>query len=512
MLIGAGLVVAQLVASAVTLAGGVLRQRMDGRVAEWVGGGVMDRLMRLPSGLTRAMSSADLALRVAAVDGIRRTVMGLILNALMSGVTGLAGIALLIYYSPVAGAAAFALMAAMVGIGVLVGMRQVKALFQGEQLTADVISLSQQIVEHMPVLRAFAAERRAFARWAVNAAEMRSRGLRVRSLGNVFEGFLAAAQVLSIAIIFAILGYAFGPDAGVSTGGFMVFITTFQGFLRASVIVARGGNQLLNLKPQMMRAEPLLKNTPETAPQAKDPGELSGALEVTNLSFHHDGGRQILDEISFRIGAGAFVALVGPSGSGKSTLMSLMVGFDRPTAGGVRYDGRDLAGLDLAKVRRQIGFVRQQGRLFVGTIQENIQGSHAADMDEIWRAAELSGIADDIRALPMGMHTIVTEGASAFAGGQVQRLLLARALMGRPKILMLDEATSALDNVAQAMVARNIDGLGCTRVVIAHRLTTVRNADMILFLERGRIAESGRFADLMARGGQFARFARLQAL
>jgi ABC-type bacteriocin/lantibiotic exporter with double-glycine peptidase domain len=512
LLIGVALLVAQISTSGLAVAASLLRQRMDGRIAEMIGGGMMDRLMRLPTSLMRTMSSADLAARVAAVDGIRRSVMGVILNALMSGISGLTGIVLLLYYSPVAGAAAMALVALVVAVGVIIGQRQIAAFTQGEQMTANVTSFTHQIIENMPVLRAFAAERRAFARWARNSAEMRSRTLRAKAGGNLFEAFLASYQILAIAVIFAILGFSVGPDAKVSTGGFMVFVSTFQSFLMAGIIVARGGNQLLAQKAQQQQALPLLKNTPETLPQAKDPGDLSGAVEVINLAFKHEDGRQILNGISFTVGPGTFLALVGPSGSGKSTLLSLLVGFEKPTEGSVRYDGRDVAGLDLALLRRQIGYVRQGGRLFAGSLRENIQGSFTADLEDIWRAADIAGIADDIRALPMGMHTVVTEGAAAFSGGQIQRLLLARALMGQPKILLLDEATSALDNVVQAQVSRNIDSLGCTRIVVAHRLSTIRNADVILFLDKGGIVEAGSYADLIARGGPFSHFAKLQGL
>lgn len=512
LLIGCGLLVAQVSASALTLSSALLRQRMDGRIAEMIGGGMIDRLMRLPSSMMRTMSSSDLASRVVAVDGIRRSVMGIVLNGAMSGISGLTGIGLLLYYSPAAGAVSLGLVALAVLIGVAIGDRQMRAFTQGEQMTANVSSFTHQIIENVSVLRAFAAERRAFARWARNSAEMRSRSLRAKGIGNLLEAFLASYQIVSVAVIFAVLGFSLGPSGQVSTGEFMVFVSTFQSFLMAGMIVVRGANQLLAQKAQEGHAAPLLKNTPESLPLAKDPGDLSGAVEVINLIFKHEDGRQILNGVSFTIGPGTFFALVGPSGSGKSTLLSLLVGFEKATEGSVRYDGRDIGGLDLALLRRQIGYVRQGGRLFSGTLRENIQGSHTAELEDIWRAAEIAGIADDIRALPMGLHTVVTEGASAFSGGQIQRLLLARALMGQPKILLLDEATSALDNVSQAQVSQNIDVLGCTRIVVAHRLSTVRNADVILFLDKGAILEVGSYAELVARGGAFARFAKLQGV
>lgn len=512
LIIGIGLLLAQVLNSVINLSSGVLRLRMDGRIAEFINAGVMDRMMRLPSSLTRTMATSDLASRIAAVENFRKSLMGMVLNALMSGITGLAGIVLLLYHSAPAGGIALVLVALLVLIAVAAGARQVKSFYIGEQMTASVTSLTHQVIENMSVLRAFAAERRAFARWAANSAEMRARALRAKGLGNLFEAFLAAYQIIAVAVVFAVLGLSLGPDSQVGTGSFMVFVTTFQGFLSAGVVMARGANQAFNMKPQIMRAEPLLKNAPESPPHAKDAGQLSGALDVGNVVFGHDPQKPILNGVSFSVEPGGFIALVGPSGSGKSTLMSLLVGFEKPQQGAIRYDGRDLGGLDLTSLRRQIGFVRQHGRLFSGSLRENILGPNNAEMAEVWNAAELAGIADDIKAMPMGMHTVVTEGTQAFSGGQIQRLLLARALMGRPKFLFLDEATSALDNLSQAKVTQSIDRLGITRLVVAHRLSTVRNADVILFMDQGRIVEHGTFTDLIARDGAFSRFARLQAM
>lgn len=511
LMIGVGLLAARAGVSVINLASTILRQRIDGRIAERIGSGMMDRVLRLPTGVTRNMAAAELAMRVAAVDGVRRAATGLALNGLMSGVGGAAAVILLAYYSPPGGAAAAAIIILLSAVGFFFAAKQVDLALRGDQMTMNVRAFALQIISNMPVLRAFAAERRALSQWAANSAEMQARGLRARAVGNAFEAILAGGQILAVAAIFAVLSYSSGAADALSTGGFMAFVAAFQAFLSAGTVVSRGVYQLVSLKPQLVMAQPLLNAAPETAAHARDPGAISGAIEVNAVSFHSDDGKQILKSMSFRAPAGAFVALVGPSGGGKTTLMSLLIGFETPSAGAIRYDGRDLASLDLTKLRRQIGYVRQNGRLFAGTLRENIQGPYPADLADVWRAAEQAGVADDIRAMPMGLHTVVTEGAAAFSGGQIQRLLLARALIGSPKILLLDEATSALDNIAQAHVARSIDGLGCTRVVVAHRLSAVRNADLILFIEHGRIAESGSYDELIERGGAFARYARLQA-
>ena len=510
LLLGVALVVVQLCMAFMKLAGGFCRQRMDGRIAERVHGGVMDRLMRLPTSLTRSMGAVDLAMRVQAVDNVRKSIMDMVLNALMSGITGLTGVGVLLYYSPLAGAVAAGLIALMTVIAILLGSKQLKAFSEGEAMTASIYSLTQQIIENISVLRAFACERRAFTRWAVNSAEMRRRGLRARNVANLYEAFIATYQVAAVAVIFGILGFTMQGQEDITTGGYMVFVSTFQSFLAAGLTLSRGCNRLVTLQMSVKRAKPLLENTPETVPTAKDPGEISGAVEVSNVSFEHMPGMPVLKAISFRVSPGSFLGIVGPSGSGKSTLLSLLVGFEKAKGGAILYDGRDINGLDMAALRSQMGVVRQGGKLFAGTLLENILGANKGGQDEAWEAAKLAGIADDIRELPMGMHTMITEGASAFSGGQVQRLLLARALVGNPKMLLLDEATSALDNKTQAAISDNIDKIGATRIVVAHRLSSIQKADMILFLDQGVIKETGTYQDLVKKNGLFARFAERQ--
>jgi ABC-type bacteriocin/lantibiotic exporter with double-glycine peptidase domain len=220
----------------------------------------------------------------------------------------------------------------------------------------------------------------------------------------------------------------------------------------------------------------------------------------------------ILDQVSIKAEPGEFIALVGPSGSGKSTLLRLLLGFDVPESGTVTYDGQDLAGLDVHAVRRQLGVVLQNSRLMSGSIFENISSSALITMDEAWEAARLSGLADDIAAMPMGMHTMVSEGGTNLSGGQRQRLLIARALALRPRILLFDEATSALDNRTQAIVSESLDRLKVTRVVVAHRLSTIRNADRIYVLQTGRLVQQGTFAELAEQPGLFNQLIKRQQL
>jgi ABC-type bacteriocin/lantibiotic exporter with double-glycine peptidase domain len=252
----------------------------------------------------------------------------------------------------------------------------------------------------------------------------------------------------------------------------------------------------------------------ESSEERKPPGELSGALELSRVTFRYlPSGPPVLDDVSIRVAQGEYVALVGPSGSGKSTIFRLLLGFEQPESGAIFFDGKAVDTLDIGGVRRQIGVVLQNAKLMTGSIYENIcGGAMQLPMNEVWEAARLAGLDADIRAMPMGMHTAISEGVSTLSGGQRQRLMIARALIRRPRILLFDEATSALDNQTQSIVSASLARLNVTRIIIAHRLSTVQHADRILVLVAGRLVQSGTFRELSAAPGVFAEFAKRQLL
>jgi ABC-type bacteriocin/lantibiotic exporter with double-glycine peptidase domain len=434
---------------------------------------------------------------------------------IMSGLYGLSGLGLLIYYSPLGGLAAAALFALLIGGAVVTGREQLRANKEGEALTANIASLTLQIIQNISTVRAFGAERRFFALWARNTAAVRARALRARMAQVRFDTFAVGYEGIANALAFAALGYTAlkGGGDGYSAGTYLAFLAAYQGVLGSSNSFCHGIVAMFGLQPILERAGPILHEAPETSSDAIDPGPLTGNVELSHVTFRYSAtGPAILKDATIRIEKGSMVALVGPSGGGKSTALSLILGFERPETGVVLFDGRELSKLDKSAVRRQIGVVRQNSRLVGGSIFENLIGMHSATLDEAWEAAELAGIADDIRALPMGMHTMIMEGVSTLSGGQVQRLLLARALICRPKLLILDEATSALDNKTQSLVVRNIERLGITRLVVAHRLSTVEQAHCIYFMREGSVREAGTFSELISGAGEFASFARRQII
>ena len=268
------------------------------------------------------------------------------------------------------------------------------------------------------------------------------------------------------------------------------------------------------IKPILNMVKPFFDAVPEVSDGKQVITRLSGGIELSNVSFRYSENMPlVVDDMSLKIRPGQYVAIVGKTGCGKSTLMRLLLGFEHPQKGAIYYDGRDLERIDLRSLRRRIGAVMQNGKLFQGDIYSNIVISAPwLSQEEAWEAAELAGIADDIRAMPMGMNTIISEGSGGISGGQRQRLMIARAIAPKPRILMFDEATSALDNITQKKISEALASLKCTRIVIAHRLSTIKQCDRIIVLDNGKIIEDGKYDELIEKNGFFAELVARQRL
>ena len=296
-----------------------------------------------------------------------------------------------------------------------------------------------------------------------------------------------------------------------SVGDFLAFNAALSNFLAGTLQMSGSLISLLHAVPFYERLKPILEAEPEVDRSKTDPGPLTGRLELNRVSFRYGAqGPWIVRDLSLTIEPGAFVALVGPSGAGKSTLLRLLLGFETPDSGAIYYDNFDLAAVDVHRVRRQIGVVLQTAQVMPGDILNNIVGSSGLGRDEAWEAARAAGLAEDIEAMPMGLGTLVNEGGSTLSGGQRQRLIIARALVRKPRIIFFDEATSALDNRTQAEVQQSLASLKATRLVIAHRLSTIVRADRIIVLDQGRIVETGTYDELTNQSGLFREMVRRQ--
>jgi ABC-type bacteriocin/lantibiotic exporter with double-glycine peptidase domain len=349
----------------------------------------------------------------------------------------------------------------------------------------------------------------ALAIWVERFAEQKRNFIASQRAGNLQKSFEAAFPALATLLIFALAENVSGLKSQLGT--FIAFYAAFGLSLAAVGEWAQAAGELLVAIPRIERLRPIIATAPEIGDDRKSVGDISGTIEFANVSFRYGGnGPRILDDVSLSVGKGEYVAIVGPSGSGKSTLVRLLLGFEKPESGVIFVDGKSLETIDIGLLRRQIGVVLQNSRLASGSIYDNICGAAQLSLDRAWEIARLAGLDRDIEAMPMGMQTLVAEGVSTLSGGQRQRLLIARALAHRPRLLLMDEATSALDNRTQAAVSESVSRLNVTRLVIAHRLSTVQSADRIVVLDNGRIVQTGGYAELVAQKGLFTEFAARQ--
>lgn len=378
---------------------------------------------------------------------------------------------------------------------------QMKVSKKKMELSSKESGMSYALISGVQKIKLSGAEMRAFARWGNLYAE------EARLAYNP-PMFLKINSVISSAISLAgtLMMYWVAVSSGVSVADYYAFNTAYGMISGAFISLAGMALTVAQIKPIMDMVKPILEAVPEISEGKQMITRLSGSIELDNVSFRYNENMPlVIDDLSLKIRPGQYVAIVGATGCGKSTLLRLMLGFESPQKGAVYVDGKDIEVVDLKSLRRNIGVVMQNGKLFTGDIFSNITISAPwLTMDEAWHAAELSGIAEDIRRMPMGMHTMISEGSGGISGGQRQRLMIARAIAPKPKVLMFDEATSALDNITQKTVSESLDSLKCTRIVIAHRLSTIKQCDRILVLDKGKIIEDGTYDELIQRGGFFA--------
>jgi ABC-type bacteriocin/lantibiotic exporter with double-glycine peptidase domain len=318
----------------------------------------------------------------------------------------------------------------------------------------------------------------------------------------------------AITLISNIVLYYLAVKSGIGQSSYFAFTSAYGMLSGAFMSLSGMALSAARIKPILEMAEPFLKTEPETSDNREIVTSITGSVEMDHISFRYaEGLPLVIDDLSLKIKPGEYVAIVGKTGCGKSTLMRLLLGFEKPEKGSVRFDGKDINSLDLPSLRKKIGTVMQDAGLFQGDIFSNIViTAPQLTLDDAWDAAEKAGIADDIRSLPMGMNTIIAEGQGGISGGQRQRLMIARAIAPKPKLLMFDEATSALDNKTQKQVSEALDAMGCTRIVIAHRLSTIKHCDRILVIDEGHIIEDGTYDELIEKKGYFAELVERQRL
>ena len=484
-------------------------ERVNTKINLSVQAAAMMRILSLPADFFKKYSSGDLASRTGYLQSLCSMLVSAVLNTGLTSVFSLLYISQIFVYAPMLVVPALSITLVTLIFTLATTFFQMRLTRQQMELASKESGMSYALITGIQKIKLSGAEKRAFARWA----EGFSRRLALTANPPMF---LRANAAISTAISLAgtIIMYYFALKSGISVAEYYAFNTAYGMMSGAFLSLAGIASTVAQLKPVLDMAKPLMETVPEVSEGKVVIDRLSGGIELNNVSFRYNESMpMVIDDLSLKIRPGQYVAIVGATGCGKSTLMRLLLGFEKPQKGAVYYDGKDLNSIDLKSLRRRVGVVMQDGKLFQGDIFSNITiSAPQLTLKEAWEAAEMAGIAEDIRRMPMGMHTIISEGSGGISGGQRQRLMIARAIAPKPKILMFDEATSALDNLTQKTVSDSLDKLKCTRIVIAHRLSTIRHCDRILYLEKGKILEDGTYEQLIAKGGKFAELVERQRL
>ena len=470
---------------------------------------VMNRVMSLPPSFFKKYSAGELSQRSAYVQSLCSTLFSTI------GTTGLTSLFSLIYigqifvFAPSLVVPALAITAATLVLSLITTFAQMRITREKMELSAKTSGLTYSTITGIQKIKLAGAEKRMFSRWA----RLYAKEAQLEYNPPVFLR-LSGTVSLAVSLIGTIILYAAAIKNSVPVADYYAFNTAYGMVSAAFMSVVSIAVTVANIKPTLEMARPIMETEPEMHEGKENITSLRGGIELSHVTFRYDESMpNVIDDLSLNIRPGEYLAIVGSTGCGKSTLMRLLLGFETPQKGSIFYDKRDISKLDLESLRRRIGSVTQDGRLFLGDIYSNIViTAPELGMDAAWEAAEIASIADDIRRMPMGMNTMISEGQGGISGGQRQRLMIARAVAPKPKILMFDEATSALDNITQKRVSDAIDKLKCTRIVIAHRLSTIQHADRIIYLDGGRIVEDGTYDELIAKNGYFADLVERQRL
>ncbi|MTI81352.1 MAG: NHLP bacteriocin export ABC transporter permease/ATPase subunit [Firmicutes bacterium] len=484
--------------------------RIEGRTEADLQAAIWDRLLSLPVSFFKDFTAGELANRAMGISQIRSILSGAVANTMISGIFSVFYFMLLFYYSWQLALICTIIVLVVMAISLLFGYLQIRYERQLVDLNNTLSGKIFGLLSGVSKIKTSGAEKRAFNNWAKDFSHVRDVTYRKENLGNKMEVFNSTVNIIATALIFYSMMKLQGVQLG--AGKFIAFNSAFSSFLGAMLEISGVVLQLNVIKPLYERTKPILDAIPEFDQDKVDPGELQGNIEISHVNFRYQqNGPLILNDVVLDIKKGDYVGLVGPSGSGKSTLFRLLLGFEKSESGQIYYDQQDLENVDIRAVRRQLGVVLQSGQLMYGSIFDNIVAANPGlTINDAWEAARMAGMEDDIKGMPMGMHTMVSEAGGTLSGGQKQRLLIARAIISRPKIIYFDEATSALDNKTQKIVSESLDSLKATRVVIAHRLSTIANCNKIVVMDRGRVVECGSYDELFEQDGLFTQLVKRQ--
>lgn len=469
----------------------------------------MSRVLSLPASFFKQYSSGELSSRIGNVRALCQMLVSSILSVGLTSLFSLVYLSSIFQYAPKLVVPALVIILITTAFSIVSTILKTNIVRKQMELSAKESGMSYSLITGIQKIKLSGAEKRAFSRWADLYAKL------AQIIYNPPTFIkLNSAIAMGISLTGTIVLYAKALESGISIANYYSFLSAYGMISGAFAGLTGIAQTVAQINPIMEMVKPILEAIPEISQDKQVVTRVSGMIEFNNVSFRYNESMpNVIDDLSLKIRPGEYLAIVGKTGCGKSTLIRLLLGFETPQSGAIYYDGKDINTLDLKSLRRKIGVVMQDGKLFSGDVFSNIVISAPwLNLNDAWEAAEMSGIADDIRRMPMGMHTLISEGSGGISGGQRQRLMIARAIAPKPKILMFDEATSALDNITQKKVSESLDGLKCTRIVIAHRLSTIKHCDRIICIDKGKIIEDGTYDELIQKGGFFAELVERQRI
>lgn len=496
---------------AFSIAKNLFGYRISSRMGNDLQNAVYHRLFHLPEAFFRGFDSADLAGRIS---GIGPTATAYANALIVSGISALFSIFYAIRmfkYSSKLTWLSLALYAVYLILSIWVTSLAHKGQIRISEAESEAEGKLYQYLNGVDKIRMAGVESRALRSYMKPYARRQYEEIRVNRFVSIEEALTTVVKYCFSIVLYWYIVKKLKIE-NLSSGSFVAFNSAFGMLIGALGTFIDETLKLFQERNKIKRFWPVFDTAPEDDDSKEIPGPLSGSIKLENVSFSYDeGGKKVINNISLDIHEGDYIGIVGASGCGKSTLLKLLLGFETPQSGAVLVDQKDLSKLNKSAYRRQLGVVLQNGRLISGTIYENITiTAPNATMDDVNKVIDKVGLREDIARMPMGVHTMLSENSNTISGGQRQRILIARAICGNPKILIFDEATSALDNVTQAAVSKSLDEMKRTRIVVAHRLSTIQNCKKILVMDKGEIVEEGDYNSLMAQNGLFAALANRQ--
>lgn len=464
------------------------------------------RILTLPTDFFKNYTSGELLQKVNAVEDICSILTGELVPTVLGSVFSFVYLVQINSIAPSMISVSVAVVLIIIVVNVLNTVFKIKMIKHNNTVESIISGLVFQLIKGISKIKLCGAEIRGFGKWSDIYSKLKIMPYKL----------ILITEVINTAVIFGgtIVMYYKAYSIGMAASDYIAFNTSFSLFICAVMAIGNVTYQIASIVPALDMIKPILNEKPENSSHKKQLSKIKGDIEINQIKFRYSNDTPyVLDNFNLRIKPGDYIGIVGNSGCGKSTLIRILLGFEKPSSGSVYYDMQSIDNIDIRSLRKRIGVVLQEGKLFCGDIYSNIVISAPwVSVDDAWKAAEIAGFADDIRNMPMGMFTMLSEDGGGISGGQKQRLLIARAIVGKPDILIFDEATSALDNITQKAIEKALENMKCTRIVIAHRLSTIKNCSKIIYIDKGKIAESGNYEELIRLNGKFAQMIKRQIL